>query len=1020
MRPLKLVMNAFGPYKEEVTLDFTTLSQSSLFLVSGPTGAGKTTIFDAIAFALFDAASGDSREKDTFKSQFASDTDLCFVELEFELNGKIYSIRREPTQIGPGERTKTKQIQANVAFYHEHGVTTKVREANDEIQSLLGLTYEQFRQIVMLPQGAFKKMLESNSGDKEKIFRNIFQTEKFELFQTRLKEKAKELENKRKSYKQALEQSFQGIETEQNERLEKAIEQFDVTATLEELSRLLKEEEQVLQKIRDEHKKKQEESQKQSRIIETLQQKEELEKEQNQLKDSALKIKELKDQLEKHEQAEKLKQAEDRAIESEKSWREKKVALASHQETKRTITKELKETEKKLVSLQEDVDQLNVTREEVNKLKEMLKQFEQAEKVSKQISTQAKEIRTAESMISSLEKDLKQLIIELKEKQQALEAISDIRIKRDQISKEIANQKEALYKIAIRKEKLEGLCRLRSEGANVKQEFSLTAKNYKEKQRMFDQAKSLYYSNLAVVLAGELKEGEACPVCGSTEHPKKAFEEQTNVTEEEVNKLEKQKNDVQQKYNQLGARLEYLSKEVMKRCEELSIEPGSSAEAFEQAKRQEIEKTDALDQLEREYKEKEKQVKKEKEVKYQVEQLQKAQQSASRTLQKQEATIEHAVNRKEEMQQELKILSEQIDSGSKENVKSQVLEKEAFIQKTEKEYAKMQTKLSEVKANLASNSKAIELTEEQIEELQKQKTAQTEVFEQLLEQSFMDETFSSFILDETEKEEKKKQVETYKESQAINISHLAKVNQQLAEIGNVQTKQIHLNNLEELREQLPILEERRDYFIRVVSQNKKSISMIKEYQKQSMEIEQAYQIFGELSKMASGTSNETEYISFERYVLGIYFDEILIAANERFSQMTNHRYELKRKIEKAKGAGPKGLDIDVFDHYTGKSRGVNTLSGGETFKASLALALGLSDVIQNQNGGVSVDTLFVDEGFGTLDSDSLDMAIQTLLDLHQRGRLVGIISHVDELKTRIPAHIIVEKTSTGSTARIQT
>ena len=170
--------------------------------------------------------------------------------------------------------------------------------------------------------------------------------------------------------------------------------------------------------------------------------------------------------------------------------------------------------------------------------------------------------------------------------------------------------------------------------------------------------------------------------------------------------------------------------------------------------------------------------------------------------------------------------------------------------------------------------------------------------------------------------------------------------------------------------------------------------------------------------MANG-SKETDYISFERYVLGIYFEEILMAANQRFSQMTNHRYELQRQLEKGKGSGKQGLDMEVFDHYTGKTRSVHTLSGGETFKASLALALGLSDVIQNQNGGVSVDTLFVDEGFGTLDSDSLDMAVQTLLDLHQKGRLVGIISHVDELKTRIPAHIIVEKTATGSTAYIQ-
>lgn len=177
-------------------------------------------------------------------------------------------------------------------------------------------------------------------------------------------------------------------------------------------------------------------------------------------------------------------------------------------------------------------------------------------------------------------------------------------------------------------------------------------------------------------------------------------------------------------------------------------------------------------------------------------------------------------------------------------------------------------------------------------------------------------------------------------------------------------------------------------------------------------------MYKELSEMANG-SKETDYISFERYVLGIYFEEIIEAANTRFTQMTTNRYSLIRNKEKTKGAGPKGLDLDVFDNYTGMKRSVKTLSGGESFKASLALALGLSDVIQNHSGGVSVDTLFIDEGFGTLDVDSLDSAIETLFELNQRGRLVGIISHVEELKTRIPVHIEVTKSSRGSHATIK-
>ncbi|MDN6730769.1 MAG: SMC family ATPase, partial [Atopostipes suicloacalis] len=204
-----------------------------------------------------------------------------------------------------------------------------------------------------------------------------------------------------------------------------------------------------------------------------------------------------------------------------------------------------------------------------------------------------------------------------------------------------------------------------------------------------------------------------------------------------------------------------------------------------------------------------------------------------------------------------------------------------------------------------------------------------------------------------------------------------------------------------------------------ISSHKDSYQKIERNLKESKGIHSPFETYSDLAEVANGTSKRTNYVSFERYLLSIYFSEILQAANERFITMTNNRYKLVRREEKTKGQSAEGLEIDIFDRYSGKERSVKSLSGGETFKASLALALGLSDVIQSQQGGVEINTLFIDEGFGTLDIDSLEIAIETLMELQSSGRLIGIISHVEELKNRIPARILVENIKEGSQARIE-
>ncbi|MCA9766746.1 MAG: SMC family ATPase, partial [Carnobacterium sp.] len=286
-------------------------------------------------------------------------------------------------------------------------------------------------------------------------------------------------------------------------------------------------------------------------------------------------------------------------------------------------------------------------------------------------------------------------------------------------------------------------------------------------------------------------------------------------------------------------------------------------------------------------------------------------------------------------------------------------------------------------------------------------------FEQQLKTTGFDKQFENYLVGDEQLKEWVNEVAEYDRKAWVNQENYKKQKQKVAAMRERQSVEDYQEQIKTKEVKLKERDEKYQALIGITNKHESAnVEIKKHYEAKEMQLE-TYRLYSELSELANG-SKETDYISFERYVLAIYFEEIIQAANLRFTQMTNNRYSLLKREEKVKGAGAKGLDLDIFDNYTGKTRSVRTLSGGESFKASLALALGLSDVIQNHSGGVSVDTLFIDEGFGTLDSDSLDSAIETLFDLNKKGRLVGIISHVEELKMRIPVHIDVTKTSEGS------
>ncbi|WP_027108081.1 AAA family ATPase [Lacticigenium naphthae] len=1019
MRPIKLVMNAFGPYKDRVELDFRLFNAQTLFLVSGPTGAGKTTIFDAIAYALYDNASGDSRDKDAFKSQFSTDQELCYVELTFELVGKEYFIRRSPAQSGPAKaKGKTKKYMSEVEFRHPNGITTKIKEANDEIKALLSLEYEQFRQIVMLPQGEFKRMLESDSGEKEKIFRNIFQTSPFELFQTRLKKKKKVLDDKHKETMHALTQVMTGIQSNGDESLELAIKEERMADVVSELEKEVQKQVESLTAI----KKRQVQTEKVLEEVKAIQQwiakEEALVSKEKELaaREGAISVKETHVSL--HKKAQQLKTLHD-TIEANVS--EKKRLIKSLQNTideEKENAEYLAKEENTFAALQEAFQTVDQKRELLQALKEEENRFEEIEK------NQGKQQEISEEK-QRLEKKRKELGERLKEIETEKQEVAEQKEETEK-QKELWNQlKTEIMKAENEQEKLE-LKQKEFQDAEKKKrvvemrqnEWKLAQEAYGEANEQFDRHYHEYNRNLAGILAKELEGEEPCPVCGSTDHPQVAVVTPETITKEELKVYEETRNRERQQLDQLTATISTLKEELDEKIRELNCSLVTLTEAREEQegdlqrkKRECTTLSEQASQIEQELSQKET-------LEKQFDQLNAEERKKEKESENASATLIGMQNHLNELQEKIEELSNRQMHEEVTEVREKRTKLEIEIARIQKEYDEKQVRIQALQRQQSS----IEATKKQLQDsLQNQKEkaekAEAEFAEKEAELA-LGEPFETFLLGEETADEWEKEASRFRQEAYAHAHQKEAHSKEKPVKGSLESADIYAAREAVMKTRKTELEAERDFYVAATDANQKALRELKTWLKKEAATQKAFRIYGNLSELANG-SKETDYVSFERYVLGIYFEEILQAANHRFQKMTNKRYQLRKKQTKAKGAGPQGLEVNVFDQYTGQERSVNTLSGGETFKAALALALGLSEVIQNQNGGVTVNTLFIDEGFGTLDSDSLDNAIQTLMELNDRGRLVGLISHVEELKTRIPAHIEVEKTTKGSTAAIR-
>lgn len=1032
MRPIELRMQAFGPYRSLVHLDFTKFGTNSIFLINGPTGSGKTTIFDAISYALYNRASGQIRDTDMMKSQFATDEELAFVELSFEMKNKNYRIIRTPKQKGPGERVKVREYPSSVEFYREGEIIGQGTDANNQIIDLLGLNYEQFRQIVLLPQGEFQQLLISNSRDKEEIFRNIFGTENIEDFQENLKEKRAEYRKRYESFETRLEQSLEtiGIEcidTKKANLLVDAIQHKDYKQVLELLKKVITKEEKDFIQIKNQLKKISKYEKTYQNLNQLLTEKEELVLRQAELNELAYEIEKYQERIEKNKNAREVKKENESLNLLKKSKMELEENIFEKDEREIQVKKELKDLRAQEKKSEEAEEKLNNIRTNVTTLEIELNKFE--------------DIDEKEQIIQDSEKKLVYITEDIEESAKTENTLTNkielLRVDINKLSfwrKDLDNKRQdkeelekSIKKTSKIKDNLNRIINLQNELILLIKENEITYEKHQDSQEKYKSIRQQYFNNLAGVLAKDLVDNEPCPVCGSKEHPKRNHDEVDLVTEEKLEEYEKIRDKNKLKYNELELQIRQTGDLIKNEIN--SIDKDSSDNLNKENFRKElllkekiiIELKNDLEKNKENILELESHLKQEENWRIKLEEMQKRIQDNKLELSETRNKKSNEQSKIKENEDQIKKIREKLQSESPQELEEKISSLKKEIKWIEEKAEEIRKALNKRTSEATKIETSLKLLREQLKEGNKKAVQQENLVESLFEEYHLGKNFLDYVVKHEELKRMEEKIEKFKEDRTYTNRQLEKINSQLQgyKEERLQTTTEIKKLLVDLNVKQLELEEKRDKIIRQLDGHENSYKEIENNYKESQDIYKPLAVYAELAEVANGSSKRTSYVSFERYLLSIYFSEILLAANERFIKMTNSRYELVRREEKTKGQSAEGLEINIFDRYSGKERSVKSLSGGETFKASLALALGLSDVIQSQKGGVEIDTLFVDEGFGTLDTDSLEMAIETLMDLQSSGRLIGVISHVEELKDRIPARILVENIKEGSHARIE-
>ena len=1034
MRPIKLTISAFGPYASKQVIDFEELKGRNIFVISGKTGAGKTTIFDAISYALYGEASGESRETDSLRSHFADDNTETYVELEFELRGEKYTVNRVPKQKkkkARGEGYTEKSADATLTL-PDGKVITKVKNVTDKIIEILGITREQFKQIVMLAQGEFKKLLLAKSDEREGIFRKIFNTYDFEKIQIELKNKAATLSKNRAKSKDKMQTNLENIKGDHDIVIG---EYVDFPLVIEKLKDLLERDNNIYKTLNEEGK------EVDNKLQVKNQEKAIIETNNNLIKEKEIITKALEELLSKEDEyknkaktiidgknAKEVKYIEDKLIETTKKLtkREEDYNLS----LKNIDSLKLKQEEaNKLLQIEEskecDREKLSVEINNLNKLEEKIIELDS---LNNKVMHLKQSAENSKLQIINNKKETEELKKSKEEKELQLKDIATLETKKVELESDIKAKNKTLDEVRELFKVIRSFQNTYIEHNNKAKEYKEFEVEYKKVKENYEKMDDLYKKEQAGILASKLQENEPCPVCGSTNHPNKATikenlkiptKEELKVAKENLDKLEKENLEKINNLTTLNSNkttyLEQVNNHLSMLSATLNIDKTFNSETAKVVKNLGTELKSVIDKLKDELlkvidkislKEKI-----EKELNLITTTINEREQSLIKLEECEKNYTTELTQNITKIDEYKKEIPENITDVKTLNNLIEVKTKELNISK--EKLAKLRLENENLAKKLEGENSTSKEINKSIEELKLEiANNQTNFNEAIKEQGFDNiQTYEDAKLKISMVEVLEKEVENYNSELKLTKAKQEDIINKTKDIVFMDITTIDeeirsiQNNKKELESKLRELHA-------IIVGNKTILKNVENLNIEFKEIEEEYKVVGELADLANG--KKAPYISFERYILASYFEDIIEAANIRLEKMTGDRFSLIRKTSKSKGAGQKGLELEIYDNYTDSSRDVSSLSGGESFKASLSLALGLSDIVQSNAGGVSLDTMFVDEGFGTLDPQSLDNAIDSLLELQRGGRLVGIISHVEELKERIDAKLEVTSTSKGS------
>lgn len=992
MRPLKLTMVAFGPYAQRVELDFTTGLRDNIFVITGNTGAGKTTIFDAICYALYGATSDNNgRAALELRSHFASEQiEKTYVEFEFAIREQAYRVKRMPPQL----RKKLKgegftEEKHSVEFQKLDGQSvsvTRVEDVERELNALLGLTLEQFKRIVMLPQGAFREFLQDKSSDKTVLLRRLFDTAFYDRLTDLLAEKVQELRELVKSLEARMYTNLTHVACEPESELAELITTKghipEIIAALEMLvARLdtdfeaeLKASKQVSENLLNLEK-----------AVNKAREQQLFIEERGRLE---LRLQELEQQTAGIEAAEKLYLAAELAekhiateeilVKTTQELHQLEQELLGLQDKLPVLTEQAAATQTALADVPALETQLNNNTSRLVVLDSYLQKVKQIESLRNALAKSEQELKTKEQLMS-----MSAQLVELNTINSQCSSLRELYVAWSNLNK----QKQASADHQTKLEALEALV--------VSAEAEL-----KEKRE-------LLINSAAITLARGLQVGQACPVCGSTEHPLPAAASGEIPSKAELEQLDRVLSEHKRSLDLMTKRNNQLHQELVKT--ESAIEVLHMREELKvllaATEQLDLDKIGKLGITLRERADiiKDSFAKQGLAVEQNIDQTELAE-----VIQRLRETISSA-------QGQLSVLFADVPTEYRQA---------AYIQQ---EQHSVHESLQNLRQTIEQRRSAAEQARTALQNIQVQIVGLQEQFKvKSLGQAEWQSRYRQFLqLDFAGEEnayiqakanigriaELKKQVQEYHKALDAGKLRLAEL-AALIENGEFDLAAME-HSLADEREALQTMQERLSGLKHSLDNNKRILHSVRADFSESGEQLKQHALVSKLYKLANGGS--AQRMKLETFVLSAYFDDILAHANVRLQKMTNNQYLLVRRTESG-GRGFKGLEIDVDDAHTGRLRSVSTLSGGESFKASLALALGLADVVQENAGGIQLDTMLIDEGFGTLDEESLDVAIDTLMELQEHGRVIGVISHVPALKNRIACKLVVEKGVEGSYA----